>query len=97
MDDALREAISQVLARFPEITAALLFGSRAKGGARAYSDIDLALCGRVGDDTVQRVLYELDELPTAYTFDLAAFDGVQDDALRAHIERVGVLIYQKKA
>jgi len=37
------EAIARVLARFPAVSAAWLFGSEARGDARSDSDIDIAL------------------------------------------------------
>jgi predicted nucleotidyltransferase len=37
--------IQDVLAHFPEVRKAVLFGSRAKGTAKQGSDIDLALHG----------------------------------------------------
>ena len=40
---APEESLREVLARFPQVQAAFLFGSRAEGRARADSDWDLAL------------------------------------------------------
>jgi predicted nucleotidyltransferase len=37
--------IRAVLARFPEVEKAILYGSRAKGNFKTGSDIDLTLCG----------------------------------------------------
>ena len=39
------QLIQGVLIHFPEVSSAVLFGSRAKGTARLGSDIDLALYG----------------------------------------------------
>ncbi len=40
------EQISHVLARYPEIERAVIYGSRAKGNFKPGSDIDLALIGK---------------------------------------------------
>ena len=41
----LIETISRVLARYPAVQAAYLFGSHARGTAHKHSDIDVALIG----------------------------------------------------
>ncbi len=41
----IKERLIRILRRRPEIRLAILFGSRATGGARPESDIDLALLG----------------------------------------------------
>jgi len=57
------ERIQDVLAHFPEVRRAVLFGSRAKGTAKQGSDIDLALYGEGLDWRVLgRIDDELDDL-----------------------------------
>lgn len=41
--DALRPRLARVLSRFPEIAAAYLFGSAARGRAGPESDLDIAV------------------------------------------------------
>jgi predicted nucleotidyltransferase len=66
---------------------AVLFGSRAKGGWRGNSDIDIAV---FGDGLNLGALYSrLDELPMPYKFDVVAYDAVKHAPLREHIDRVG--------
>ncbi|MCL1883066.1 MAG: nucleotidyltransferase domain-containing protein [Defluviitaleaceae bacterium] len=88
-------AIVAVLKRNPKIDKAVIFGSRAKGNFRNYSDIDIAIYGEVDSTDAEYIITELDELPTAYTFDVTAFDAIKNPALQVHIKRVGVPIYQK--
>jgi predicted nucleotidyltransferase len=38
-------AIKQVLAKYPQIEQAIIFGSRAKGNYKPGSDVDIALKG----------------------------------------------------
>jgi len=87
------DAIVCVLKRNPKIHKATVFGSRAKGNYRPYSDVDIALYGEVDTTDAERIICELDELPTAYTFDVTVYSAVQNSALREHISRVGVVIY----
>ncbi|OEU60149.1 MAG: hypothetical protein BA870_12205 [Desulfuromonadales bacterium C00003094] len=89
--------ITQVLAAFPEIEKAVLYGSRAKGNYRPGSDIDLTLFG--GELNQQRcaiIAEALDDLLLPYTIDLSVYDQLRHSALQAHIDRVGQLFYQRK-
>lgn len=88
--------IRQILAGFPAVGKAVIYGSRAKGNYKPGSDIDLTL---FGDDLDLRILGEiaarLDESPIPYQVDLSIFNQLDHDGLRAHIERVGVTFYQR--
>lgn len=86
--------INSVLARFPEVQRAVLFGSRAKGNHKPGSDIDLALSGADLDwCLVGRIYDALDDLLLPYTFSLITHDAATDPEVAAHIVRVGREIY----
>lgn len=87
------ESIRRVLRRFREVESAKLFGSRAKGTARANSDIDVALWGPLTPLMEARIRGELDELPLPYSFDVQAYDSIRHEPLREHIDRVGQIFY----
>jgi len=87
------DLIRGVLQRHPLVTAAHLFGSRAKGTATASSDIDLALEGITNAVQAEAIACDLDELPLPYHFDVVALSAVKLAQLRDHIARVGVRIY----
>lgn len=82
-----------VFQHHPEITAVILFGSRAKGTHAAHSDVDLALWGRVSPLQAEAIASELDALPLPYRYDVQAFASISLRPLRDHIERVGVTVY----
>ena len=82
-----------VFHRHPEIKTVKLFGSRAKGASAPSSDIDLALWGEVDALRAESIAAELDELPTAYKFDVQPFHLIKLRPLRDHIERVGITVY----
>ncbi|MDR2728012.1 MAG: nucleotidyltransferase domain-containing protein [Chitinispirillales bacterium] len=88
-------AISAVLEKTASIQKAVVFGSRAKGNYTAYSDVDIALYGSVDFLEVESVSCELDELPFIYKFDVVAYSLVKNAELREHINRVGVVIYER--
>ncbi|MCL2710817.1 MAG: nucleotidyltransferase domain-containing protein [Planctomycetaceae bacterium] len=80
----------------PRILRAAVFGSRAKGNYKPYSDVDIVLYGDLNPLDVERVICDLDELPFVYKFDVVAYGLVTNPELREHIERVGVRIYDKE-
>ena len=87
------EQIRSVFRRHPEVTAVRLFGSRAKGTHRPQSDLDLAVWGNVDALGAQAIAAELDELPLPYHYDVLPFAAIQLQALRDHIERVGIEVF----
>ncbi len=89
--------ISSVLAHFPAVEKAVLFGSRAKGTHKPGSDIDLSLMGEALDwRTVGKIYDALDDLLLPYRFSLILFDRNTDPDVAAHIARVGVPLFQRE-
>ena len=88
--------IRDVFVRFSVIEKAVLYGSRAKGNYKTGSDIDLTLYGEaLTSDLLPAIASALDDLHLPYTFDLSVFDELSHSKLREHIERVGVVFYQR--
>ncbi len=88
--------IRHVLADFPAVEKAILYGSRAKGNYRHGSDIDLTLMGgQLNLNILGAIAARLDESPIPYQVDLSIFDQLDHAGLREHIERVGVIFYQR--
>jgi uncharacterized protein len=85
--------ITQVFRRHPEVVAVRVFGSRAKGTHTPRSDVDLAVWGDVDAIGAEAISAELDELPLPYRFDVKPFELIRLQALREHIERVGLPVY----
>jgi predicted nucleotidyltransferase len=73
------------------------WGSRAKGTQRPGSDIDLVLWGDLDILRVARIGGELDELPLPYIFDVRAYDAIHHPELKAHVDRVGRVVYDLEA
>jgi len=88
--------IRRILADYPAVEQAILYGSRAKGNYRKGSDIDLTL---IGDDLDYRMLGEiagrLEDSPIPYQVDLSILSYIDSPSLLEHIERVGVVFYQR--
>jgi predicted nucleotidyltransferase len=94
LDERTLAAITACLRQFPEIAWAKVYGSRAKGNYERGSDIDLAFSSPT--DCSADLLEALDALPTPYLFDVTHVETLRHEGLKAHIERVGVLLYQRE-
>lgn len=91
---ATLETVRRILAEFPTVQKAVIYGSRAKGTHRPGSDIDLTLYGAALDlDTLGQIATRLDESPIPYQVDLSIFEQIEHAGLRDHIQRVGQLFY----
>lgn len=86
-------AIQTCLQQYPEIVWVKIYGSRAKGNYERGSDIDLAFSSPT--DCSADLLEALDNLPTPYLFDVTHYESLKHEGLKAHIDRVGVVIYQQ--
>lgn len=95
-DHQLQEII-HFLSKSPKIEKAVLFGSRALGTFKKYSDVDIAIMGKNADFWLAaHTQYELEEetyLP--YFFDIIAYNTIENQALIKHIQEYGQEIYQK--
>lgn len=90
--------IRGVLASYPAVERAVLYGSRAMGSYRKGSDIDLTLIGR---QLTYRMLLnidaEIDDLLLPYLFDLSLFSQIENPDLVEHIKRVRIVLYERDA
>lgn len=88
--------IQRTLSQFAGIEKAVLYGSRAKGNYKSGSDIDLTLFGTgLSHETLMDISIALDDLLLPYMVDLSIYSDLDNHALREHIDRVGLVIYQR--
>jgi hypoxanthine-DNA glycosylase len=77
------------------VDTAILFGSRAKGNFKRGSDIDIAIKGKkLTLDDLIKFSCKFDDLNLPWKIDLVLFDRIESPELTAHIERVGILLYE---
>ena len=90
--------ICTVLAHYPQVERAVLYGSRAAGSYDNGSDIDLVLCG--GADLTLKVHHTiadaLDDLLLPYTIDLSILHDIKNPKLLAHIDTVGQTLFARR-
>jgi len=97
LSDATCATIHAILANYPAISQAVIYGSRAKGNYRPGSDIDLALFGDGLDTQVlAAVASDLEDSDIPYTVDLSLWERIDNTALREHIERVGQVFFRRE-
>ncbi len=90
------EKIQQVFSKFPAIDEVFIYGSRAKGNFKNGSDIDLTLKGKnLTYKTIGNLNTAIDNLNTPYLFDFSIYENIDNQELREHIERVGLVFYSK--
>ncbi len=71
----------------PAVESVSLFGSRATGSHKSYSDIDMVLYGNIEESTVDRLWTCFHESSLPCKVDLVAYRLVKYPPLKAHIDR----------
>lgn len=93
LPDQALDQIRDCFTAYPDIQWVKIYGSRAMNTYHPGSDIDLAFSGPV--DHSIRLSSDLENLPTPYLFDITYYDGLQNESLRSHIDRLGQLLLVK--
>jgi predicted nucleotidyltransferase len=97
LSDLQYEKIAKVFASIGEVDQVILYGSRAKGTQKPYSDIDITLLGEnLNFSLLQKIEIELDDLLLPYKFDVSLYDSLENNDLIDHIKKVGKTIYKKE-
>lgn len=84
-----------ILSSVPSVEEAIVYGSRAKGNFRPFSDIDLTLKGDMLTNSDLYILADrlyISLLP--YLFELSIYSHLNNPALIDHIDRRGVTIFK---
>jgi predicted nucleotidyltransferase len=91
------ETINAFFKKQSVIESACIFGSRAKGNFKNGSDVDIALKGDLLNfEVINQISYWLNEESSMpYKFDVLNYHTLTNGALKEHIDRVGVLFYNK--
>ena len=90
--------IKHIFKKHPQVAAVKLYGSRAKGSFHERSDIDLVVFG-TGIDRflIADLLLDLADSDLPYTVDLQNYSEIKNRSLIDHIDRVGLLIFEREA
>ena len=95
LSDRTLTTLDSIFRKYPGIKQAILYGSRAKGKFREGSDIDLTLRT---DNTfthtdLLRIAGDFDDSDMPYFVDISVYDELSNPDLKAHIDRVGKVIF----
>lgn len=83
--------IKEVLFSNASVEDAVLYGSRAKGCWRRFSDIDITIIGEnITHADLVGLLMKFEDSALPYMVDLNIFSTLANPALRDHINRVGI-------
>jgi uncharacterized protein len=87
--------LQTVFKNYPAIKTVKLYGSRAKRTFNERSDIDLVVFGEnISRFLISDLLLELENSDLPYLVDVQNYAELKNRQLIAHIDRVGVVIYQ---
>lgn len=89
--------INKAIKKFDEIEKVVIFGSRAMGNYKKYSDIDISVFGEnVTDEIIYKLNDYLNEVyPLPYFFDVLDYKSIKNKELIKHIDTYGKIIYKK--
>lgn len=96
LSDKEFDEMTAIFSQCKNLEKVILYGSRAKGNYKKFSDVDITL---EGDNLtladlfqIQDLLYESD-LP--YMYDVSIFSSITNPDLIDHIRRRGVVIWER--
>ena len=87
------QEIQKVLQDYPAVQEVTLYGSRARGTERTYSNIDLAVT-KWGPGSLAGLQSDLVELNIPYLIDLVVYSEV-DPGMQKNIKRDGKIAYTR--
>jgi len=97
LSDSQIEEITHILAMYPAIEEAVLFGSRAINTHKKASDIDLVIKGKKTDVSLAATLKDRFEEETYLPFfvDVIAYPSITSEVLKKHINDHGIVLYHR--
>ena len=95
LSDKTLATLSSIFRKYPGIKQTVIYGSRAKGNYRTGSDIDLTL---ITDETfthndLLHIAGDFDDSNIPYLVDVSIYNKLSNADLKAHIDRVGKVLY----
>ena len=91
------ELLCSLFTRQKEIEQVILYGSRAKGTHKPFSDVDITLLGiGLSRSHLNRLMADIDESSLPYFFDVFILSKITNPDLREQIEKTGVVLYRRE-
>ena len=90
--------LSKVFASNEHIKRVILYGSRAKGNYKLFSDVDITLEGpELTFTDLNHLSLAIDDLLLPYQFDISIFHTLKNHDLIDHIQRIGITIFERES
>ncbi len=86
-EKSLNEIAAILLPYSKKIEKVSLFGSRAKGDYKEYSDIDMVIYGDLCDKEINRIHTLFDDSLLPYPVDVVAYGLIKNSKLKEHIDQ----------
>lgn len=93
LEEQTLQTIFLIFGKYPEVEKVILYGSRAKGNFKPFSDIDITLKGKISPETLLSINCAFSESSLPYLFDISIFNDLDNQNLIDHINRWGKVIY----
>jgi len=95
LSDRTLNTLNAIFRKYPGIKQAVLYGSRAKGKYRNGSDIDMTLKteSAFSRTDLLHIAGDFDDSDMPYFVDVSIYDKISNPDLKAHIDRVGKVLY----
>ena len=98
LDEDLLAKIVAVLEESGHVDRVVIYGSRARGSFKNYSDIDIAVhAPDMTHDEFLLLCSAIDDLPIIFRIDVVHADRLADPKLMAKIHRDGVSIFDRRS
>lgn len=89
--------LEMVFRNHENIKEVILYGSRAKGTNRQYSDVDIVLVGeKITSNEYSVIDREIDDLLLPFFFDISIYHTLTNSNLLESINQTGVVVYKNK-
>lgn len=96
--DKYFDKLISVFSRHPEVESVVLYGSRAKGNYKPFSDIGITLKGAtLTRQLLGKIFTEIDDLLLPYFLDISIYDNLTDKQFIKAIDETGVEIYRRNS
>lgn len=98
LSEKVYSSMKEVFSKQPKVSKVIVFGSRAMGNFYTGSDIDLAVFTDENfcDKDYYKMLDEIDDLGLLYQIDFILYQKLKHENLKAHIDRIGKVFYNRK-
>ena len=91
------DMLCNVIAKNPRIEKVILYGSRAKGTYKPFSDVDITLVGEeLSLNDLADTINAIGDLLLPYMFDVSLYHKLKSPELLDHIGRRGVVVYNRQ-